>query len=308
MTHDLTQAPMLDTETHEWVFGSGRRIPLVAGGDDGTDPAPEGDLGTEQEAQDRSQKDSTAPPQQTTAKGQGAAPWAKDLEKLGINDPRFDDYLRTQWQPRMTQLEQEAAKYRNIFGEFHHAEFAAQLLTALDENPVEAIRYMVTQLGVDPIDLIDEVSDDELMGPEDPEDQLTQEQPYGDDLEAKLRELLENDPRIQYAQMSMTAEQEAMQDQALEDLLSGMEAHYEANGDQFNRDLFVHLLKAAEGDADAAYEAYERFHTPAKTPDEPPPTGGGQKGVTPRSAPQYNSIAEAVEAFASDQRAAQQRI
>lgn len=246
---------------------------------------------------------SSATPSQPQAKGTGAAPWAADLERLGLNDPRFDQYLRSQWQPRMTQYEQEAAQYRNIFGDYDTAKFAGDLFARLDSEPVEVLRFMAQQFNIDPLDLIEEIADlDDPAG-----DQQTTQQPNGDDLEAKLRELLEQDPRIQYAQQTMTQAQQAQHDEALEDLLTGIEQHYAGKGDVFNRDLYVHLLKAAEGDADVAYEAYEQFHSPAPKPDDPPPTGGGQKGVTPRQAPQYGSIAEAVSAFASDQRAAGSR-
>lgn len=56
--------------------------------------------------------------QSTTDQGpgtqRGAAPWTNDIAAL-TDDPalqaRFDEYLRTNIQPRMTQLEQQAARY-----------------------------------------------------------------------------------------------------------------------------------------------------------------------------------------------------
>lgn len=297
--HNLNQSYRLSEDSTCWVFADGRTIPVIAGGDgEGGSP----DLGAQPTEAAPTQGQPSAQngnPSTAQAKGQGAAPWQADLDKLGLNDPRFDEYLRTQWQPRMTQTEQRAAQYESIFGNHENAAFAGQLLTALDENPVEALRYLATQLKVDPLDLIEELGD-----LQDAEDEQNGQQPQGDDLEAKLRAMLEQDPRIQYSEQQMTAAQQAEHDRALEDLLGGIEQHYSGKGDVFNRDLYVHLLKAAEGDADVAYEAYEQFHTPAKVTEDPPPVSGGNKGATPRQQPRAGSIADAVKAFASDQFAA----
>ena len=298
MTH-LNQSIVLSEDSTRWIFPDGRTIPVIAGGD-GEGGAP--DVGAQPAETEPTQDQPTAngnPSTASPAKGQGAAPWAADLERMGLNDPKFDEYLRTQWQPRMTQTEQRAAQYESIFGTHENAQFAGQLLTALDENPVEALRYMARELKVDPIDLIEELTGEQ--DDSDVEGDQSEEQPEGDDLEAKLRALIDQDPRIQHTEQQMSAAQQAEHDQALGDLLDGIDQHYSSKGDTFNRDLYVHLLKAADGDADQAFEAYEMFHTPAAPPEDPPPVSGGSKGATPRQQPRAGSIAEAVKAFTSDQ-------
>jgi hypothetical protein len=291
------QDPVLSSDSHRWIFPDGRSIYRIAGGDDGAGEAAVAEATEDTESQE---SEVTPDPSQPKAKEQGPAPWAKDLEDLGLDDPEFDKYLRDKWQPRMTQVEQEVAKYSKIFGNFENAEVAAQVLTALDDDPVKALKWLSSQLEVDPIDLLEG-----LDATDETEDEPTPDQPEDDEL-AKFKEMLNQDPRMQHVEKSQKEAREAEENQALEDLTGKIEKIYSDKGDTFNKSLFLHLLKSAEGDADLAYSAYEEFHTPAKEPDDPPPTAGGKKGVTPREEPQYGSLGEAVNAYASDARVREQ--
>ena len=71
--------------------------------------------------------------------GLGSAPWASDLENL-IADPEsraaVDEYLRTNWQPRMTQLEQQAAQSTD----------AQNLWDNLSENPGDTVVAIIDQM------------------------------------------------------------------------------------------------------------------------------------------------------------------
>lgn len=297
--NDTAQSYTLSEDSSHWIFEDGRSIPRLAGGDDGEgSPVP----AQPAEGGDDQAPESTPTPSTADAKGRGPAPWAKDIQAINeADDPVqwVDEYLRTQWQPRMTQHEQSVKTYTDLFGDEQNAQAVAQFLMGLDSDPKSVLQFLSQQYKVDPLDLIEELFDDGSSGKSD-------EQPDGsdDDPMAQFKALLDQDPRIQHSQQAMESQTEQEQNAALEELLGDLDAHFTNKKDVFNRDLFVRMLVSENGDADAAFEAYEQFHVP-QTPDDPPPTGGASKGVTPEPAKEFGSIKEAVAAFASDRRLGQ---
>lgn len=286
-----SQSYQLDPDTREWVFEDGRRIPVFAGGDDGGEPGdpndPEGKPGGEG---DPGQQDGKTPSQPGKAKEKGAAPWAQDLEAMrGHEDPfsAFDEYLRTKVQPRMTQHEQSVAEFNRMFGDMDTARLVSQLMSDLDGNPKETLKRLAQGFGVDPVDLLDVLED------------AAEEDPNGPQADGKTPADPE-DPRLAWAQQQMEQEQQRKEDEALENLLGGLEDKIEG----FNRDLYVRILASENYDAEAALEAYMPFHREPEAKDDPPPTGGGQKGSAPREARKYNGprpIAEAMAGFFRDE-------
>lgn len=285
--HTITsQSYMLDTDTLEWVFSDGRRIPVIAGGDDGAAPppggAPEGQ--PEGDGDPGHEQDGKPPTQPGKAKEKGAAPWAKDLEAMrDADDPfdAFDEYLRSNVQPRMTQHEQSLAEFNKMFGDMDTARKVVDFLSYLEGNPTEAMRQLSKNYGVDPLDLLEE---------------LAEQAEQQNDSEPDGKEPADDEDR-KWVQQKRQEEQQAKQDKALEDLLKGFED--EVPG--FDRDLYIRILKASDFDAEAALEDYMKWHKEPEPPDDPPPTGGGNKGATPREAPKRGSIADAMSSFFRDE-------
>jgi hypothetical protein len=282
-----SQSYVLDPDTLEWVFEDGRRIPVFAGGDDGAAPPasdytegqPEGD-------DDPGQEQDGKTPAQPGKKEKGAAPWAKDLDAMRDHeDPfeAFNEYLATKWQPRTTQLEQSVAEFSKMFGDVDTARMVADFMSTLDGNPKETLRQLAQSYGVDPMDLL-EVLEDEANPDPSPEEDKTS---FFDDEDRK------------WVQQQREQETQAKQDQALQNLLQGFEDEIPG----FDRDLYVYMLKASDYDAEEALETYMKWHREPEAKDDPPPTGGGQKGATPREAPQYKSIGDAMKAFLRDEAA-----
>lgn len=285
-----SQSYVLDPDTHEWVFEDGRRIPIFAGGDDGDGaPAPDAIESQPDGDDDPGQQQSKPPTQPGKAKEKGAAPWAKDLEAIReAEDPYAwaDEYLRSNVQPRMTQHEQSVAEFTKMFGDVDTARLVSQLMADLDGDPKGTLQRLAKGFEIDPLDLLEEIE----------EQQGEPDKPEGkDDSEPE-------DPRLAYVQQQMEREQQAKQDEALENLLKGFEDELPG----FDRDLYVYLLKAHDFDAEQSLEAYMKWHKEPEPADDPPPTGGGQKGTTPREAPKYGKrpIAEAMAGFFRDSEAA----
>lgn len=284
-----SQSYVLDSDTLEWVFEDGRRIPVLAGGDDGDaggasdafEGQPDGD-------DDPGQQDGKTPTQPSKAKEKGAAPWAKDLDAMRDHEDPFEafhEYLATKWQPRTTQLEQSVAEFSKMFGDVDTARMVADFMSTLDGNPKETLRQLAKNYEVDPLDLLEELEAIAEDSPDTPEDKG--KEPSFDDEDRK------------WVQQQRETEQQAKQDEALQNLLKGFEDEIPG----FDRDLYVYMLKASDFDAEEALETYMKWHREPEEKDAPPPTGGGQKGATPREAPKYKSIGDAVGAFLRDESA-----
>lgn len=243
------------------------------------------DEGVEEGSPKASGSDRSQP--QNEAKGKGPGPWAKDIE--GIRDAEdpvqwIDDYLRSNWQPRLTQIEQEAAQYGKFFeGGAEDAEVASQILNALRENPEAAYQELGQLLGFNS-------EEGEYAPTEDGE-----YDEYSDEGESQS-----DDPRLSWIEEQMQAQVAAEEDAAYADLLQTIEGQVPG----FNSDLFTHMVLATNGDLDAAWDAYMQFHNaPPPTEDAPPTLGTGPGGTAPPKAESFDSIEDAIKAFSAEDRA-----
>lgn len=246
------------------------------------------DEGVEQEGSPKASGGDRSQPQ-SEAKGKGPGPWAKDIE--GIRDAQdpvewLDEYLRSNWQPRLTQIEQEAAQYGKFFdGGAEDAEVAAQILNALRENPEAAYQ----ELG-------------QLLGFNSEEGEYASEDGEYDYDDSEYEEGVEEqaDPRLAWIEEQMQAQVAAEEDAAYNDLLQTIESQVPG----FNPDLFTHMVLAANGDLDAAWDSYMQFHNaPPPTEEAPPTLGTGPGGTAPPKAEAYDSIEDAIKAFSAEDRA-----
>lgn len=210
-----------------------------------------------------------APPQQTP----GPAPWTQELQTRF--DPQtaaqVDNYLRTTWQPRMTQLEQQAAE----------AEQARQLVEALQRDP-EAYN----------VDLNRQMYGDQ----------------YADQLAASIgrTDLMVGQPyQQQVAPQQQAAQQQAQMDPRLERMLSSWEEeqqqrqYTEAKADflsdpqyaDINSELFDVFVGSAETWEEAVntYRAWAAHYAQQNAPEQQqqlaPPTLNSEAGGTPGSTP-----------------------
>lgn len=248
----------------------GADIAAVEGGVE--DPKASGTVGPESQ-----------PEQSATAKDKGPAPWSKDLTDRGLTDPNIDAYLREVWQPRVTKLEQQLSElsgYGDLFGgEIENAQAAASLLQALRENPQETYQELGELLGISAGEA------HQLM--EEGDDAPSEETPE------------QADPRLQWVDEMMRTQQEAAEDAEYEALLRAKAEEIE----NFNPDLFNHLVVSHQGDIDAATEAYAQFAQMMAPPEAPPTLGGGPGGVQPQEEQKPQSIRDALNDFMSEQKA-----
>ena len=228
---------------------------------------------TEQQSKEGQQQES----QQAKEKGPG--PWDAKLQELGLTDPKFSDFLRTEVQPYVTQLEQGGQ------GEVdpqiqEQAQLWQELQNEFSQDPETAYRELGELLGL--------TGDEEALGVDgDPDDA-----DENDDGE------VEDDPRLSYVDEIMQRERQAKEDQEYNSFLDEMGKRMPG----FDGDLFTHFVLAYQGDLDAALTTYEKYHK-APDPTDPPPPSLDGGGSPPSASPKYGSIGDAMEAFLVESRA-----
>lgn len=235
--------------------------------------------------QDKSQPDSKESP----AKDKGPGPWQQKLAEKGLTDPAFDEFLRTEVQPYITRLEQGGADGGSgLWGGDAELEQAGyELVQAFQTDPVGTLQQLSEMIGITP-------------GMED----AGYEEPVGEDSDAQYDD---EDPRMQYIQDLMEREQAEREDAEYAEFLDEMGKRVP----NFDADLYTTILAgAADGDLDIAWETYSKFHDRLRVEEKseaPPQLGGSESGTAPPSAPQYDSIGDAVTAFMNEDRARRQR-
>lgn len=207
----------------------------------------------------------------------GDSPWAADLAGI-IPDETLrggvDSYLRTQWQPRVTQLEQQVAA----------SQPAAQLYNDLTETPVETFVAIGTQLfGDEAGPYLQAMFEAEQAQ----EAQAAVVEAGGPPMDPRVQALLDREEQAQreaaYAQEIATIR---AQDPELQD------------------EIFHPFVIAADGDFAQAHQAYQAFVAQARqlyggAPVEATPAphviGTESAGTTaPPLAPSFSSIDDAL--------------
>lgn len=194
-------------------------------------------------------------------------PWDNDLQSLGFDDAtrsQVDAYLREKIQPRMTQLEQQAAEARQ----------AQTLMNDLINDPSSTMEALAAELNWSPQQL-QQVVEQEIEEP-------TQQQVV--------------DPRVQQAVEYYESQQA---EQAYESEMNRLVSQHPG----LRPDLMHPFVVTADGDFDQAYSLYENyveatrqaFAPPAEEQTAPPTMGDGH--TTPPVAPKQMSIHEAVDAM-----------
>jgi tetratricopeptide (TPR) repeat protein len=215
------------------------------------------------------------------AKEGGPAPWAKDLADLGLDDPRFDQYLRDSWQPRMTQYEQQVAQYDQLFGgDIERAQIMAGLAESLENDPQGTYEELGRLLGF---------NDGEYDEAEDGFDE-------GEDTDGEQEQ---PDEYREWVMQKMQEEQQSQQDQAYESLLTELEEAHPG----FDRELFHAAIVAYDGDPEMALQWYMKYHRapePADAPDGPTPLGEGNPA--PPEVKEYSGIGDAISDFMSEEK------
>lgn len=242
---------------------------------------------TSKDAPKAERQDESQPPKNDSgAKDKGPGPWSEKLAERGLNDPAFDEFIRSEIQPYITQLEQKGGgggEIDQMFGgDVEQAEALLELAEALRSDPEGTITELMGILGM---------SDADEMGEEDFGPEMEDEGGYDDD------------PRLQYLDQMMQREQEQREDGELEQLLTELETSTPG----LDRDLFVTCLIATEGDPDAAYQRYMKFHRQPAAPPESPGVLGNQGGTPPPSEPEFKSWHDAFDSYMSEERARKSR-
>lgn len=195
----------------------------------------------------------------------GPSPWANDLQNLGL-DPdsqkAVDDYLARQWQPRMTELEQAYAPFKDKFESPEDAQHAADLLYMYRDDP-QAAHQAVGEM-------LNEMVESGQITPAEAEEAKEQmEDQAAPALSDEHQKLLDD----------IKAEREAAQNQKEFDIL--ME---QVRGDipQVDETWFAKMVIANNGDVDQAIADYkELLPAHAAVPEPPPPTAGEEGSSAP---------------------------
>lgn len=208
-----------------------------------------------------------AQPSGVQASEQGPGPWSKDLEALGLGEHQavVDKYLREQWQPRVTELEQKYAPFK-AFQTPEDGTAAAELLYALRNDPHGTHDYLRTLIEAD-------------VGPwpgaETPADTGEEETPA-------------HDPRLNFVDQLMEEREVANQEAEFMKIVNEQKQSIP----DLKEDWFAKMILANNGDLEAAVNDYKQVF-PAKPIDPPPPTAGD--GVTaPPEADKYDGNFDAL--------------
>jgi hypothetical protein len=215
-------------------------------------------------------------------------PWSADLETY-IQDPaaraQADRFLREKIQPRVTKFEQESSQYRP----------ARELYDDLINDPDNTLVAVATQIyGEDVASKLVEV----LSGPA-PE----VETPAGEQTKGPL-DLSLLPPQVQ--ELIIEREQNKAREVYQSELARVKEAHPTLVDDEFHP-----FVVSAEGNMDAALEAYKRWQAQVterygpKTEEVPPvpPLGLGGDAPKPVVAEKYRTFDEAFDAAMDDWKA-----
>lgn len=296
---------------HEWVSPDGRRFPVMAGADDveptAGDPvgdaledfATDPDSHPDAPAKEPAEPPAKAEPAEPTkpAADRGPAPWETDLAERGLDDPAYLDYHRETVQPYITQLEQSRAQFADLFAPFGKGDDAVQaatiganILTALEEDPLGTVRDLMEDLGIDPTQLgfPAGAAADESDLDADPDAEPT-------------------DPDRQFLQELRAEREQQQQERAYNDLISELKEEIP----DFDETRFHVAMRAADGDPNEAWEIYQEL-TGAAAPAEPaapakvpPPAMGAAVGNTATpSTKTPRTLSEAFDDFFAEDRAA----
>lgn len=240
---------------------------------------------------DKNQDTSQPRQQDAGAKDKGPGPWSQKLMDAGLDDPRFDEFLRAEIQPYITQLEQGRGGGSQIWnGDSELEQSAYEMVQAFRTDPIGAYQELGEILGItgeQPADDMDFSEDFDSLGEEN-----------------------QVDPRMQYVDDLMRKEQEQREDAEYDQFLKELGNRIPG----FNADMYTMVLAATpEGDLDLAYQTYmQKVHPslaqPTAPPDAPPQLGGTEGGTAPPEAPEYDSIGSALDSFLSEERARKQRL
>lgn len=276
-----------------WHY-AGKEFPVMAGGDGGGEGGAPAPASTPAPATDAPAPTSEAKPsdsgtksQPTPAKDRGTSPWAKDLADRGLDDPRFDEYLRTSWQPRMTQHEQALAKYNQLFGDDETAEIASRVMQGLSTDAGATVKELVQLLGLDPQTLFE----------------MQQAAQAAPEAQAAQQPQTPADPRMEWIEQQMQAQRQAQEDQQWQQHLEQVTERIPG----FNPQLYTHLVIANQGDTEAAFRDYQGYHEQfglAPKPADPEvPTLGEAPGAAPREASGPRTIQDAMKEYMAEERA-----
>lgn len=216
----------------------------------------------------------------------GPAPWQKDLDGLELGDftPKVDQYLREQWQPRVTKLEQDYAKYNDLFGgEFDNAEAASAMFGAFREDPEQAFMMLANAMGYK--------LDGEQEGPQEPQ---APEAPQPQDS-------FSDEDRQWIAQQRQIQEQQ-QQEQILRDYLGEVAKDY---GDNWDEQTYLTLFVGTNGDEAATKQMYDQFiqgRQPAAPAQTAPPVLSDNTGTAAAQAAEPpSSIDEAMAQYRAEE-------
>lgn len=231
-------------------------------------------------------KDDAPAPDQAKEKGPG--PWDAKLQELGLTDPKFSEFLRSEVQPYVTQLEQGGQGGADPQMQ-EAADSWASLQEAFSEDPEAAYRELGELLGIgqDDYDGGDPMGTD-LGDPDGDMDDLALPGEGGDP----------DDPRLRYVDEMMQRERQEKEDAEFDSFLTQMGERMPG----FDPDLFTTFVVAAGGNLDRAMTQYEKYHKAPDPVDAPPPSPDG--GSPPPATPRYGSIGDSVSAWLSEEKAA----
>ena len=226
-------------------------------------------------------------PNQDGAKEKGPAPWDAKLAEMGLDDPSFSEFIRSEIQPYITQLEQGGGgAIDSLFGgDQESAEVAAEVLNMIINDPEQALQelsdYVAEQRGEDFGEGGEEYDEDY--------DEYDEYDEY--DYEPE-----DEDPRLSWAEQQMQREQDEQADYEYETALEEIE---ERVGEEIDRELFTRLVLSSQGDFEQALAAYMPYHqSPEPSEDAPPVLEGG--GTPPPAAPTYKSLDDAIGGYVSE--------
>jgi hypothetical protein len=279
-----------------------------ADGGGGSSSAPAGGEGAEGGAGETSSEPSSQP---SPGQGQrGAAPWDAELAKLGLTDPRYSDYLRTNIQPRMTQYEQQVAAQNALYpeglaGQFaggaaEAAQVAAGIMAGLDTDPIGTIQQLVQLLEINP-ELLQTLQ--EAAG-EDPSAQAAVDAAAG---EAGTEGQGNQAPseEIAWARQQMEKQQTDAEDSQYQAHVAEVAKRFGAG---FDNELYNYAMIINKGDPIAAGKLYEsKFHNPQTTAAPPSPTLGQGAGIAPAETPRPTSIKDAMKQYMLEDKASRGR-
>lgn len=249
---------------------------------DSKDPKTDKQQAQSQPDKNQQQSKEGQQPDQSQAKEKGPGPWDAKLQQLGLTDPKFSEFLRTEVQPYVTQLEQGSAGQVDPQVQENAASWQ-ELQEAFSTDPEAAYRELGELLGLVDGEVDTEsgsLGDEGLEGMEEGDEAGTTE-----------------DPRLSYVDEIMQRERQQKEDAEYDAFLSEMSTRMPG----FDADLFTHFVVAHKGNLDAAMTTYEKYHrAPEPTPAAPPALEGGSP---PSANPKYGSISDAMEAYMQESRA-----